>query len=295
VAQDKLAWQSKLVLLVVVPCAAIGVLLASREWALNAPTVAVWTLGLSSLLGLLAWGARAATPSAAATGFVISASVMFSTVVFPYHPWQTALIPVVTVLVLTSAATRFGRRGKERLGIAEKRRGRGAAQVAANLGVAALTLEPAVRSWISGSAWMVHAADSPGLIFSMGLAALAEAAADTISSEIGQVIGGTPRTITSFRRAAPGEDGAISFAGTMAGMIAAGVVAASGTWALRGDGTMFAVSWAGGVFGLFFDSVLGATVERRGWLNNDAVNFLSTASATGFALMMVALLSQHAR
>ena len=33
------------------------------------------------------------------------------------------------------------------------------------------------------------------------------------------------------------------------------------------------------VFGLFFDSLLGATLERRGWLNNDAVNFLSTAGA----------------
>ncbi len=35
---------------------------------------------------------------------------------------------------------------------------------------------------------------------------------------------------------------------------------------------------------MFFDSLLGATLERRGWLNNDAVNFLSTASAALFAL-----------
>ena len=39
---------------------------------------------------------------------------------------------------------------------------------------------------------------------------------------------------------------------------------------------MFAVSCAGGVLGLLFDSVPGATLEERGWLNNDAVNFLST-------------------
>jgi uncharacterized membrane protein len=54
---------------------------------------------------------------------------------------------------------------------------------------------------------------------------------------------------------------------------------------------MLAVSCAGGVFGLFFDSLLGATLERRGWLNNDAVNFLSTASAAGFALGLLALMS----
>jgi len=50
------------------------------------------------------------------------------------------------------------------------------------------------------------------------------------------------------------------------------------------------LSCAGAVFGLFFDSLLGATFERVGWLNNDAVNFLSTASASGIALAMIALL-----
>ncbi|MGA9424753.1 MAG: DUF92 domain-containing protein, partial [Terracidiphilus sp.] len=81
--------------------------------------------------------------------------------------------------------------------------------------------------------------------------------------------------------------GAISLAGTFAGVIAGGIVSAAGTMALGGGAAMLAVSWAGGVFGLFFDSLLGATLERRGWLNNDAVNFLSTASAAGFALVML--------
>jgi len=51
---------------------------------------------------------------------------------------------------------------------------------------------------------------------------------------------------------------------------------------------LFALSWAGGVFGLFFDSLLGATFERAGWLNNDAVNVLSTLSAAAFALVLFA-------
>jgi uncharacterized membrane protein len=51
---------------------------------------------------------------------------------------------------------------------------------------------------------------------------------------------------------------------------------------------MVAVSWAGGIFGLFFDSLLGATAELRGWINNDAVNFLSTAAAAGVALALLA-------
>jgi uncharacterized membrane protein len=52
---------------------------------------------------------------------------------------------------------------------------------------------------------------------------------------------------------------------------------------------MFCISSSGGVFGLAFDSLLGATLERRGWLNNDAVNFLSTGSAAAFALGVMAI------
>jgi uncharacterized membrane protein len=52
---------------------------------------------------------------------------------------------------------------------------------------------------------------------------------------------------------------------------------------------MLVISWSCGVFGLFFDSLLGATLERRGWINNDAVNFLSTASAAIFALALLAV------
>jgi uncharacterized protein (TIGR00297 family) len=120
---------------------------------------------------------------------------------------------------------------------------------------------------------------------------LAEAAADTVSSEIGQVLCGQPRMITTLRRVEAGTDGAVSLVGTLAGVAAAGIVAAVGAWALGGDRTLFAVSCAGGVFGLFFDSLLGATLEGRGWLNNDAVNFLSTASAAAFALGVLAVLA----
>ena len=286
----KLTWQSKLVLLAVLPVAAAGVVLQAHWWASQALPVAIWTVGLSLLLGLVVLKLRAATPAAAATGVAITASLMFSTVTFPYRPWQTALVPILAVSLLAFFATRLGREHKQRLGTAERRQGRSAAQVAANLGIAALVSNEFAQSWLIDSEWFPRLALAPSSVFSVGLAALAEAAADTVSSEVGQVLGGRPRMITTLRSVQPGTDGSISLVGTLAGVLAAAVVAAVGSLALRGDLPMFWISCAGAVFGLLFDSLLGATLERRGWLNNDAVNFLSTASAAAFALALLAIL-----
>jgi uncharacterized protein (TIGR00297 family) len=286
VSPYSLDWQSKLILLLVVPCTAVNVVLEARWFAPSAPAVAWWSLGLSALLGLLAWKAHAGTPAASAAGAVLTASIMFSASSATFLPWRSAIVPILAFMVLTSLATRFGRNRKQSLGTAETPRGRNSAQVAANLGLAALAALPAVQIWLTDNTGLRLDPALP--FFVLALAALAEAAADTVSSEIGQVLGGRPFMLTTLRRVAPGTDGAISLAGTLAGIAAAAAVAAVGAWALHGSIQMFLLSWAGGVFGLFFDSLLGATWERAGWLNNDAVNFLSSASAAACTLALLA-------
>ncbi len=158
---SNLAWQSKLVLLLVLPWTAVSVTIQARLWFSSQPAVAMWALGLSGLLGVLAWTLRTATPAAALTGAIISASLMFSMFDTPFSPLRTGLVPVLSVLVLTSLATRFGRRHKERLGTAEKRHGRGAAQVAANLGMAALVMDPSVQSALIDARAPTAASHSP--------------------------------------------------------------------------------------------------------------------------------------
>ena len=296
-ARIKLIWQSKLVLLLVLPFAGASVVLQAHWWSVNYWPLVAWTLGISLFLGLVVLQLGATTPGGAFAGATITTSLMFSTAIFTpgerfaYAPWHTALIPVLAVFGLADISTRLGREKKLRLGTAERRQGRSAAQVAANLGVAGLACDGLAQSMLAGSNWFAHAA--PDLLLAAGLAALAEAAADTISSEIGQVLGGQPRMITSMRRVEAGTDGAVSLVGTLAGVAAAGIVAAVGAWALGGGAAMFWISYTGGVFGLFFDSLLGATLERRGWLNNDAVNFLSTASAAVFALGVLVVLAHR--
>ncbi|MGB8259141.1 MAG: DUF92 domain-containing protein, partial [Terracidiphilus sp.] len=174
--------------------------------------------------------------------------------------------------------------------LAESSKGRRAAQVAANIGMAAWAAQPMVQIGLADSGLVAAAGPAMTLLLAPAVAVLAEAAADTVSSEAGQVLGGTPRLITTLRRVQTGTDGAISLAGTLAGIASAAIVAAAGAWALGGGWLFFTVACAGGVFGLFFDSLLGATLERKGWLNNDMVNFLSTIGAALAALLLLALL-----
>jgi uncharacterized protein (TIGR00297 family) len=186
--------------------------------------------------------------------------------------YHSALLPLLSLFLLTFSATRFGRGKKLRLGVAEDKRGRNAAQVAANLGVAGLGAAAALSHPLPGTCYAV-----------VVTASLAEATADTLASELGEVLGGEPLMLTTLRRVPPGTDGAISLAGTLAGTGGAVLVALVAAFTLKlgvGDAVCAGL---GAVGGLFVDSLLGATAEQRGWLNNDAVNFLSTLAAAGIA------------
>jgi uncharacterized protein (TIGR00297 family) len=158
------------------------------------------------------------------------------------------------------------------VGVAEDKRGRNAAQVAANLGVAGLGAATALSFPLRGPLFAV-----------MVTAALAEATADTLASEVGEVLGGPPLLVTTLRRVAPGTDGAFSLAGTLAATGGAVLVVLVAVFALRLSPGSALCAGLAAIAGLFVDSLLGATAERRGCLNNDAVNFLSTLAASAIA------------
>lgn len=274
VQSPRLHWQSQCVLLATVPAAGCWAALAILA-VIGAPPMSwiAWeALGISIAFAALVFAMRAATLGAAITGGIFTCALCLQT-----PGWHTALWPLLALFLLTHAATRFGRSRKEQLGIAEAQRGRTASQVAANLGVAVLAGIPEIAARLGGYPFQRIA------LLAM-LAALGEATADTVSSELGQVLGGEPRMITTFRRVPPGTDGAITLIGTLSGSLAALIVIAVGAFALAVPRADALLAFAAAVFGLFVDSLLGAIPERRGWLNNDAVNALSTLAAAALAV-----------
>jgi uncharacterized protein (TIGR00297 family) len=255
-----------MVLLLVVPAAGVWLAILILRLTLGSGSAAaVAGLGAGAALALLVWRARAATMAGALTGGLLMGCFCLTT-----PGWRSSAWALVTMLALTLAATRVGRARKQQLGTAESRHGRGAAQVAANLGVAAL----------AGTLINEHGQVVALMVM---LGALAEAGADTLSSELGQALRATPRLITTLKPVPAGTDGGITLAGTALGALGALVISWVGVWSLT---LPWAAAWAAagaGLAGLLFDSLLGATFERAGWLNNDAVNFLSTVFAAAVA------------
>jgi uncharacterized protein (TIGR00297 family) len=270
----RLHWQSQLVLLLTVPLAGVDALLQSIDLWPFSPVTVLHGVAVGAALALLVWILRAATPAAAITGGIFTLSLYLWT-----PGWRTGLWPLLALFLLTFAATRFGRRRKEALGIAEGKRGRSASQVAANLGVAVIAGIPLSAA----HAWLGINPGRAALLASM--AALAEATADTLSSELGQVLGGEPRLLTTFRRVPAGTDGAISVNGTFAGVAGAAAITAVAAVVFRFTLLECIIACGAGVAGLFADSLLGATLERRGWLNNDAVNAFSTLASALLAVL----------
>jgi uncharacterized protein (TIGR00297 family) len=187
-----------------------------------------------------------------------------------------AFVALAGVFVLTWIATKLGYRRKQHLGTAERREGRKASQVLANLSVAAVCA-------------ILFSLTHGNRVFLLALAAaLGEATADTVSSELGQALSPRARLITTWREVPAGTDGGISLAGTLAGAAAAVLIAAvcAVVGLLPWNWAASAVVVLSAITGMIADSFLGAWLERRGVLNNDLVNLLGTLTAAGVALLL---------
>jgi len=192
----------------------------------------------------------------------------------------TWLLLLLFFLLSSFVATRYKFALKEALGVQEGRQGeRRASNVLAN-GVAAVVV----------AGFFFLAIGPPralaGLVY---VSVLAVAGADTLASEIG-VLSPNAYLISNGKKVPPGTDGAISVLGQACALAAAVYIALVG-WivlsilaplvgslvTIATNSFLILIPAFVGFLGCQIDSLLGATLERKGIIGKRSVNLVSTS------------------
>ncbi|MFI5415569.1 MAG: DUF92 domain-containing protein, partial [Candidatus Lutacidiplasmatales archaeon] len=192
---------------------------------------------------------------------------------------------LILFVVASTLATRYGFEEKRKRNLHEGTKGeRGVSNVVAHIVIpTALVL----------SALVLPGSLPVGALAVLYTGALAFGAADTFASEFG-VLAGTARSILTGRPVEPGTNGGVSAIGELwavAGALTTAIVALA-VFAVfmtpRVPVGVFLLAAAGaGFVGCQVDSVLGETLENRGYLTKGSTNFLGMSSAVAFAAVLL--------
>jgi uncharacterized protein (TIGR00297 family) len=247
---------------------------AGRLGAAAEVEAAVAGFALTAAFAAVAWRAGALDAAGAASTAIVGAAITAGA------GWG-GLAVMVAFFVIGSAATRLGYGRKAARGIAQERGGaRGWRSVWANGAVpAALAL-----------AALFAAPDRRGTWALAYAAAVATAAADTCSSEIGKAWGQRTVGVLTWRAVPPGTEGGVSLEGTLGGLFGAALVgvvgAATGLYPPR----FLAAVAAAGLLGSLVESVAGALVRTRSSPGNHVLNVLNTAVGAALGVLLAGLL-----
>jgi uncharacterized protein (TIGR00297 family) len=198
--------------------------------------------------------------------------VVFAVIIYAGF-YLGGLVVLAIALALTIASSRISRsKAPQREGARGERRGVGNIIANCLVGTLGALLEVFSFNWGSelAAVWLV--------------AGIVAGASDTVASEVGKTWGGTPRSFPTWRAVPAGTPGAISFAGTAAGIAAATIMsgAAVAMWLI--PVRLVAPVVAACTVGAFAESALSTRFEADGVLDNNTLNFLNTAIAAGLAV-----------
>lgn len=242
------------------------------------PDHVVWLI-LNCILAIAGYFARSVNVSGALGGWFLG-TIMVLLAGWPMY------VALLAFFIIGTAATKLGYSRKAKKGLAQEGGGRrGFSHAFANAGVATICSIAISRTYDAGEIT---------LIYLMGIASLATAAADTTASEIGQLIGRRAFLPLTLQRVPVGTEGAISVEGTIAGLLGGALVAVAGVAAFdyglprpygpeAGLNAMALVA-AAAFLGSYLESLAGSWNRKRiKPVPNGALNFFNTAAG---ALLM---------
>jgi uncharacterized protein (TIGR00297 family) len=243
------------------------------SFALRLPSALIIAVPVNVAVAATGYAAKTVTLSGAVAGALIG------TTIFVAAGWQGWAL-LMACFLCAAVTSRMGWRRKALLGIEEERGGRrGAGNAIANTGVAVVAALLAALTY----------GTEAGLIAMT--AALVAGASDTVASEIGKAWGTRTWALLPLRRVRAGTVGAMSFEGTAAGLAGAAILAGLAiALGLVARGALLPIV-AGAALGSLAESLLGASLEAQGVLNNDVLNLINTAVAAYVAVSVAGLLS----
>lgn len=193
----------------------------------------------------------------------------------------SGVLLLAAFFILGTGATAWKMNFKIQTGIAEPARGRrNVGQVLANGGVATIL-----------SILMLYQPESGELYCLMIAGSFSAATADTLSSELGNIYGRNYYHILSFKKMQRGANGAVSWQGTLAGLLGSTFISMLFLLLEGWSFPLFLIIILSGTIGNLADSLLGLTLENKGQLTNNGVNFLNTIMGAVTAWGLFALLS----
>lgn len=232
-----------------------GLLLVKKELLLK-------NLGWGALISLIVGGIAILMGFVDLSGFL--AGVGIGTTIYAFTSLPGFVI-LFSFFLLGSGATKMGYRRKERLGMAEAKGGaRGAVHALGNCALPSLL------------AFFAFISKDNQLLLLAFITAFATATADTLSTEMGGLYGKNPILITTLRRVPPGTEGAISFAGTLSGVLGAVVISLIGYALHLISLKLVPVAVTAAFFGNLTESFLGAILKGKKEMSNEGLNFLNT-------------------
>ncbi len=224
--------------------------------------------------GYFAFRARTADLS----GLFSAALVGIILLVFAAPQGPQWFLIMLAFFILGSAATKYKYEYKKRIGVQQGQSGaRGYRNVFAN-GI------------IAAAAAVLFGVFQQPVFVVLYVGCVASATADTLASEIG-VTGGIPRLITTLKKVPIGTNGGITVTGETVALLGGFVVSVIAMLLQVITPQMMLICTLAGFVGTNIDSVIGATLENKGFLGNAGTNLLATLGGGIFAVVLYLIMA----